>query len=70
MTTGLIGFLSSKSTQAVHASVVHVAFNVVGVLLWLPLIWLLVDIAIWVSPSSPELEGTAVVPPPVLAQRA
>jgi len=59
VTTGLMGFLSSKSTQAVRASVVHVAFNVVGVLLWLPLIWLLVDIAIWVSPSSPELEGTA-----------
>jgi len=59
VTTGLIGFLSSKSTQAVHTSVMHVAFNVVGVLLWLTLIWLLVDIAIWVSPSSPELEGTA-----------
>ena len=59
VTTGLMGFLSSKSTQAVRASVVHVAFNVVGVLLWLPLIWLLVDIAIWISPSSPEMEGTA-----------
>jgi len=43
----------------VRASVVHVIFNVVGVLLWLPLIWLLVDIAVWLSPSSPELEGTA-----------
>jgi len=59
VTTGLMGFLSSKSTQAVRASVVHVAFNIVGVLLWLPLIWLLVDIAIWISPSSPEMEGTA-----------
>jgi len=59
VTTGLMGFLSSKSTQAVRASVVHVAFNVVGVLLWLPLVWLLVDIAIWISPSSPELEGAA-----------
>ena len=59
VTTALMGILSSKSTQAVRASVVHVAFNIVGVLLWLPLIWLLVDIAIWISPSSPELEGSA-----------
>ncbi len=59
VTTGLMGYLSSKSTQAVRASVVHVAFNIVGVLLWLPLIWLLVDIAIWISPSSPELGGAA-----------
>jgi phosphate:Na+ symporter len=59
VTTALMGILSSKSTDAVRASVVHVAFNVVGVLLWLPLIWLLVDIAIWISPSSPEVEGTA-----------
>ncbi len=59
VTTALMGILSSKTTDAVRASVVHVAFNVVGVLLWLPLIWLLVDIAIWISPSSPEMEGTA-----------
>ena len=59
VTTALMGILSSKSTQAVRASVVHVVFNVVGVLLWLPLIWLLVDIAIWVSPSNSELEGAA-----------
>ncbi len=52
VTTGIMGYLSSKSTDAVRASVVHVAFNVIGVLIWLPLIWLLVDIAIWVSPSS------------------
>ena len=59
VTTALMGILSSKSTEAVRASVVHVAFNVVGVLLWLPFIWLLVDLATWVSPSSPGLEGTA-----------
>ncbi len=47
----------SKSTDAVRASVVHVVFNVVGVLVWLPLIWLLVDIAVWISPSELELEG-------------
>jgi len=59
VTTALMGVLSSKSTDAVRASVVHVAFNVIGVLVWLPLIWLLVDIAVWISPSSPELEGSA-----------
>lgn len=59
VTTALMGILSSKSTEGVRASVVHVAFNIVGVLLWLPFIWLLVDIAVWISPSSPELEGTA-----------
>ena len=57
VTTALMGILSSKSTDAVRASVVHVAFNVIGVLVWLPLIWLLVDIAIWISPSQLELEG-------------
>jgi len=59
VTTGLMGFLSSKSTEAVQASVVHVVFNILGVLVWLPLIWLLVDIAIWISPSSSELSGAA-----------
>ncbi len=59
VTTALMGILSSKSTDAVRASVVHVAFNVLGTLVWLPLIWLLVDIAVWVSPTSPELEGMA-----------
>jgi len=59
VTTGIMGFLSSKSTEAVRASVVHIAFNVVGVVIWLPFIWLLVEIAIWVSPSSPELAGSA-----------
>ncbi len=59
VTTAFMGILSSKSVDATRASVVHVAFNVLGVLLWLPLIWLLVDIAVWLSPSSPELEGSA-----------
>jgi phosphate:Na+ symporter len=59
VTTGLMGFLSSKSTEAVRASVVHILFNVVGVLLWLPLIWLLVEIAVWISPSNLQLEGAA-----------
>jgi phosphate:Na+ symporter len=59
VTTAIMGFLSSKSEEAMRASVVHVAFNIVGVLIWLPIIWLLVDIAMWISPSSPELEGSA-----------
>jgi len=58
-TTALMGILSAKSTEAVRASVVHVAFNIVGTLIWLPLIWLLVDMAVWMSPSSPELDGVA-----------
>jgi phosphate:Na+ symporter len=59
VTTGLMGFLSSKSTEATRASVVHIAFNVVGVVIWLPFIWLLVDLAVWISPLSPELQGSA-----------
>jgi phosphate:Na+ symporter len=59
VTTAFMGILSSKSEEAVRASVVHVAFNVIGTLIWLPLIWLLVDMAVWISPSSPALDGTA-----------
>ena len=59
VTTAFMGILSSKTTEAVRASVVHVAFNVIGTLIWLPLIWLLVDVAVWISPSSSILDGTA-----------
>ena len=48
-----------KPTEAVRAATVHVLFNVLGVLLWLAFIPLLADIAVWVSPASPQLEGTA-----------
>ena len=58
-TTALMGILSAKSTEAVRASVVHVAFNIIGALIWLPFIWLLVDMAVWISPASPELDGVA-----------
>ena len=58
-TTAFMGILSSKSADATRASVVHVAFNVLGTLIWLPVIWLLVDLAVWVSPASPELQGSA-----------
>ncbi len=57
VTTALMGILSAKSTEAVRASVVHVTFNVLGVLIWLPLIHLLVDIAVAASPASTELSG-------------
>ncbi len=59
VTTAFMGILSSKSTDAVRASVVHVVFNVIGTLIWLPLIGRLVDLSVWVSPASPELEGMA-----------
>jgi phosphate:Na+ symporter len=59
VTTALMGILSAKSTEAVRASAVHVIFNVVGTLIWLPFIWLLVDMAIWISPASTELNGVA-----------
>ena len=58
-TTAFMGILSSKSAEATRASVVHVAFNVLGTLIWLPVIWLLADMAVWISPTSPELQGMA-----------
>ena len=48
-----------KPVEAVRAAVVHVMFNVMGVLIWISIIPLLADIAVWISPSNPELEGTA-----------
>lgn len=59
VTTALMGIMSSKSIEATRAAVVHVVFNVVGVLVWLPLLNVLADLAIWLSPASPALEGTA-----------
>ena len=48
-----------KPTEARRAAVVHFAFNVLGVLVWLPLIPLLARLAVHVSPASPDLAGTA-----------
>ena len=45
--------------EAVRAAVVHVIFKVVGVLLWFGFIDILADVMRFVSPSAPELEGTA-----------
>lgn len=40
-----------KPVEAVRAAIVHVMFNIIGVLIWLPFIGLLADIAITVSPA-------------------
>ncbi len=37
----------------------HLMVNAGGALLWLPFLPFLADIAVWLSPSHPELEGTA-----------
>jgi phosphate:Na+ symporter len=58
-TTALMGIMSAKSTDAVRASAVHVMFNVLGTAIWLPFTWLLVEMAVWMSPASSELEGMA-----------
>jgi len=48
-----------KPREAVRAALVHLFFNVAGVLLWLPLIGILAQIVTSISPTYPELEGTA-----------
>lgn len=46
-----------KPVEAVRASVVHILFNVAGVLLWLMFIPQLADFIVAISPSYPELSG-------------
>ena len=46
-----------KPPAAVRAAVVHLSFNVLGVIIWLPLIAVLANLAVRVSPAAPELEG-------------
>ncbi|MDX1430597.1 MAG: Na/Pi cotransporter family protein, partial [Rhodothermales bacterium] len=46
-----------KPTEAVRAALVHVIFNVGGVLIWLWLIDELAQLVTWISPKSPELIG-------------
>ncbi|MCB1034823.1 MAG: Na/Pi cotransporter family protein, partial [Acidobacteria bacterium] len=48
-----------RPREGLRAAVVHVFFNVVGVLLWLPFIDLLAAWATAVSPQTPELAGLA-----------
>jgi phosphate:Na+ symporter len=48
-----------KPPDAARAAVVHVLFNVLGVLLWVALIPLLAELSVALSPAHPELSGTA-----------
>jgi phosphate:Na+ symporter len=47
-----------KPREAIRAAVVHVLFNVFGVLVWIGLISRLAEFVTWLSPSHPELSGT------------
>ena len=47
-----------KPREAVRAAIVHVMFNVLGVLLWIGLIHPLADFVTSFSPSHPDLAGT------------
>jgi phosphate:Na+ symporter len=47
-----------KPREAVRAAVVHVLFNVFGVLVWIGLIPYLAEFVTWLSPAHPELSGT------------
>ena len=46
-----------KPVEAVRTSIVHVLFNVLGVLIWLPFITYLADISIALSPVADGLQG-------------
>jgi phosphate:Na+ symporter len=48
-----------KPREAARAAGVHILFNVVGVLIWLPLVHQLADLVTWISPQSPDLTGLA-----------
>jgi len=48
-----------KPREALRAAVVHVLFNVAGVLLWLGLIPHLAEMVVWLSPVAEGLTGTA-----------
>ena len=59
--TCLTALLASigKQREAVQAAVIHVLFNVFGVLIWYGFIDQLAIFVRWISPASPELEGMA-----------
>ena len=48
-----------KPREALRAALVHVLFNVVGVMIWLPFIGLLAQAVTAVSPAATELSGAA-----------
>ena len=56
--TALLAALG-KPTEAVRAAIVHVSFNILGVLLWVAFIPNLASFSVSFSPSNPELEGIA-----------
>ncbi|MCK5325588.1 MAG: Na/Pi cotransporter family protein [Woeseiaceae bacterium] len=56
--TALLAALGKPRT-ATQAAMVHVVFNVIGVLLWVPLIAVLADFVRDISPSAPDLAGVA-----------
>ncbi|MGA7314536.1 MAG: Na/Pi cotransporter family protein [Silvibacterium sp.] len=59
--TCLTAMLASigKAAEAVQVGVVHLLFNVVGVLFWVFFIPQLADLVRHITPSSPQLEGVA-----------
>ncbi|PHS39418.1 MAG: NAD+ kinase [Sulfurovum sp.] len=54
--TALLASLG-KPVEAVRTAIVHVLFNVMGVLIWIPFIGYLADISIAISPVAEGLEG-------------
>ncbi|MBL3589353.1 MAG: Na/Pi cotransporter family protein [gamma proteobacterium endosymbiont of Lamellibrachia anaximandri] len=48
-----------KKREAIRAALVHVIFNIAGVLLWVAFIDYLADLVLLISPTSNELTGTA-----------
>lgn len=56
--TALLAALG-KPREAARAAGIHVLFNVVGVLIWLPLVDQLAALVTWISPQAPDLTGLA-----------
>ena len=54
--TALLAALG-KPVEAVRAAIVHILFNIIGVIVWLPFIGILADFAIAVSPVKESVEG-------------
>ena len=48
-----------KPREAVRAAIVHLLFNVGGVLIWLPFIGFIAALVTSISPAYPDLTGTA-----------
>jgi phosphate:Na+ symporter len=50
-----------KPREAVRAAVVHVMFNIAGVLIWVGFIDQFAEFVRWMSPKYPDLSGTALL---------